>query len=776
MITAHDFIRALFEGGEGFFEFRFIDQESKTENRFYTVEEALKEPVWKKLKFLYDHENRKDKNIYYGIHPRTQRRGTKEDVKSYRILWADLDLKMVDDALIKKNSAPFKQFNLQPSIVVGSGHGYHWYWLLKEEATPQEATPVLEQLLRVLGADDVIDPPRVLRIPNTWNVKDPKNPVLCKVLKFDTEKTFNLIDFDPLSDMPDGARLIPRTAAPKESPKEPATVTRELYGNGHAFPHMMARTIAPYWKEGDRHKMAMAVSGLLRREEVDENTAVLIMEKISEITNDNEAQDRIKAVRTTYRAQEGKFASSGLIKEILGEDRNKFFFAFNLLLRAIPPPAPTRTKMPEFNLYECAPPGSLFDQYVLFQSKFTDAPPQHHLVSLLTVCAGVLGNKVWYPYFGSPTLFSTLYTMIVASPGDFRKSATIGTALEFARSIPGFTEFSDSATEEGLYEEFVPEEEANVAKTKTILLKNGDEKEVPCEWKASPEGIIKFSELGRLYGSSQKSYMLGIQSFFTDLYDGGKTKRNTKSGGRKVIQSSAISILGAIQPETLKNYLQAGSLEGGLLSRNLMVPEPENHTPNFDLFQSRPDGPEIRAEKEELANKLLRLSKCSGPYRAQEDAAKTWGIFAHEIDRHKKKLKADGNAVVPNILCRLDIICLKIAMIYACERGIGSLAITNDEMTAAVTLGRFIAKSVEHSFQGYHTVRGDRDMEDRVRILKAIERWDKANPGKPITHSQVLVRTRIPSKRVQETVKTLQEEGQIEIGAGRRSVKYTLRR
>lgn len=141
-------------------------------------------------------------NVYFGVGLRRDRVGTEEAVKTIPALWADVDWKDYEgDA--KLAAAVIQAFDLQPSAIIRSGGGYHLYWFLKE---PEEVTlanrPKLRGyelgLAKAVGGDEACrDLSRILRVPGTLNLKDPKNPRPVMVTKFDPDRRFNLSDFDP---------------------------------------------------------------------------------------------------------------------------------------------------------------------------------------------------------------------------------------------------------------------------------------------------------------------------------------------------------------------------------------------------------------------------------------------------------------------------------------------------------------------------------------------------------------------------------------------------
>lgn len=73
------------------------------------------------------------------------------------------------------------------------------------------------------------------------------------------------------------------------------------------------------WREGRRHDLALAFSGLARKHRLEPNFVMQIVQRICQITDDLELEDRLNAVRTTFgRPIETVIGFSGLV-ESLGE-------------------------------------------------------------------------------------------------------------------------------------------------------------------------------------------------------------------------------------------------------------------------------------------------------------------------------------------------------------------------------------------------------------------------------------------------------------------------
>lgn len=88
-------------------------------------------------------------------------------------LWLDLDFKdlvggQVDADRVLETMIP-------PSVIILTGNGYHFYWLLREpvEAIPEIIEPYLKGLARRYNGDtSSAELARLLRVPGTFNYKD----------------------------------------------------------------------------------------------------------------------------------------------------------------------------------------------------------------------------------------------------------------------------------------------------------------------------------------------------------------------------------------------------------------------------------------------------------------------------------------------------------------------------------------------------------------------------------------------------------------------------
>ncbi|MCR4436130.1 MAG: hypothetical protein QHH06_10155 [Clostridiales bacterium] len=78
-------------------------------------------------------------------------------------------------------------FELEPSIIIETRNGFHFYWLLEKGTQDLNAfKPIQDCIIGRFNSDpNIVDLNRVLRIPNYFHLKDPSNPFLVKCIKFD---------------------------------------------------------------------------------------------------------------------------------------------------------------------------------------------------------------------------------------------------------------------------------------------------------------------------------------------------------------------------------------------------------------------------------------------------------------------------------------------------------------------------------------------------------------------------------------------------------------
>lgn len=141
-------------------------------------------------------------------------RPTSEEVEYITSVWADLDPKGIgrDELLEWLIDMPFK-----PSMLVDTGNGYHAYWLLREPLARVPAKALVQGFQQWLQGqahwhiDSTFDLARVLRIPGTWNYKDPRNPKPVEIVSLYDNLRYDPSEFPVIeqADLPVVTRVLP---------------------------------------------------------------------------------------------------------------------------------------------------------------------------------------------------------------------------------------------------------------------------------------------------------------------------------------------------------------------------------------------------------------------------------------------------------------------------------------------------------------------------------------------------------------------------------------
>lgn len=139
------------------------------------------------------------RSVYVGVNPRRCVRGAKEaDVALARAVCVDIEDTSSAAVLLELRGLALPE----PSIIVQSGGGVHLYWLLEEPLLDLARWRAIQlgliRAFRAVSVDNrIYDPPRVMRVPGTLNVKRgaPATLERCEperqysVLEFPTDET-----------------------------------------------------------------------------------------------------------------------------------------------------------------------------------------------------------------------------------------------------------------------------------------------------------------------------------------------------------------------------------------------------------------------------------------------------------------------------------------------------------------------------------------------------------------------------------------------------------
>lgn len=184
-VRPKDFLKELLDGSNGYMEIRSMDP----------LTEIVVSREWLSLEQLEYWEPLKGVNVYMGVRPRKDNKsGKSKDTLASNWLWADYDKLQGNDAEQKHRALQvrLKRAGIpQPSIVINSGNGLHAYW--KMDKAINHPKDILIRLCELTGADEqATDNARILRVPETLNLKDINNPKEVKIIEYDTSLIYPL--------------------------------------------------------------------------------------------------------------------------------------------------------------------------------------------------------------------------------------------------------------------------------------------------------------------------------------------------------------------------------------------------------------------------------------------------------------------------------------------------------------------------------------------------------------------------------------------------------
>jgi len=292
-ITTQEFLSVLYAAiaPEKYIELRLIlAQKARPKAQFFAVHnyDAI-------VKYAQEYNGKY--NIYFGVAPRDRLGGKTADVSVISCLWADLDAKDFGGDK-SKALARIAEFPLEASIIVDTGNGYHGYWLLQEAvAADAVAVEYLTRLAQALGGDKVYDLPRILRLPDTLNIKEEHKP--CNILHLSAKLKYTLDDFD---------EYLPAVSVQKII--QEVDTTDVVLGDNESINQIIILT-SSMWIKNTRQNMCLALTGWMLKAGYDSTVVTTTISGIVDIVKDEERSSRFAAVNETVRKFMGRRPIAG---------------------------------------------------------------------------------------------------------------------------------------------------------------------------------------------------------------------------------------------------------------------------------------------------------------------------------------------------------------------------------------------------------------------------------------------------------------------------------
>jgi len=334
--------------------------------------------------------------------------------------------------------------------------------------------------------------------------------------------------------------------------------------------------VQPHWTLGQKHHLALAISGLLAKAGVPEEQTLSIISRLSAF--DDKPWDREKCVNRSYERVRSGDAVKGFygLRETLPPELLDWLDGIAQRVRQANAPILTAggqrftvgegradespndqqpnvqtNNLPEF--FE--PPDCVFSgwvgDYVSLMEPTTEAPRAFHLGIGLTTAGALVGRHV-HTVYGSDPLYPNLYTLIVGQSGRTRKDTAIRRSITMLRQN---LTVGTSTINHGV----------NIATDvgSSVALIN--------ELKDAPNTLLYLTEFSRIMGNARRKGSETILPTLMEAFDTPFIIQNKSMGNPISAEFPFLSILSATQPEILSGLMTSDDLHSGFANRWLFV-------------------------------------------------------------------------------------------------------------------------------------------------------------------------------------------------------------
>lgn len=326
--------------------------------------------------------------------------------------------------------------------------------------------------------------------------------------------------------------------------------------------------VAPSWRTGQRHAIALALGGMLAKAGVPEDQAAALVGALAD--GDDQRADRERAVRDSYARVRSGLAARGFfaLRDALPDDALAFVDARldalrgattgRILLGGTPAPgAAPKDEDARDAMIEQAftpPPAACyvgaFADYVNVMRPTSEAPDQFHLAAILTLTGAMIGRRIGMEWFGE-TLYPNLYTVLIGRTGRSRKDTAIKRALAIPQRgdgrrlvSPPFDVSRDVSSAEGLI----------------TVLKN------------QPNTLLYLTELTAMLANARRKSTSTILDRLIEAWDTPHVLQNLSKLSPVTAANPYLSIIAATQPTRLAEGLTEEDIRSGFANRWFYVP------------------------------------------------------------------------------------------------------------------------------------------------------------------------------------------------------------
>jgi hypothetical protein len=370
--------------------------------------------------------------------------------------------------------------------------------------------------------------------------------------------------------------------------------------------------------------------------------------------------------------------------------------------------------------------------YVEYASACSDAPEIYHVGVALTVLAGAVGKKLQCPYMSSGTLVPNLYTLLVGSSRNGRKTSSVDTGVKILLQ----------------------------ANAESVIPIPGSYEELVAQIRSTPSGLLTYREFGHFLKTTARGYGEPIRTVLMDLFDWPTDRqytRNLKKGKTVIEPPICLSMLSTCSTDTLFDHTDTEEWQGGFFGRMILL------YGDRDVFRM----PNVWDSARDYLTTMLHsfihapIGRCAGfsPYAWQE--FETWS-------RYRDASAKEFPDRVQTFVAGSGTLAAKVALLYAADMGepcIDGWSISLEAIRRAILfVENLYLPSVKHLGEKLTLGVWERD---RQKILNVIE-------SKPtgVAQDEIIRRTKVSLGLFDDVINTLKAEGTVVQTAGAKGTIY----
>lgn len=627
--------------------------------------------------------NQAGEHIHVGANPRKTSGGKCDsDVALARCMFADFDDTTIDAVRFRLSETSLPA----PTMTIASGHGVHVYFRLEEPMTELGAWSKWQKDLAALVLSDgsVCNASRLMRLPGFTNWKTPTG--LCGIIEARPDRVYELVDFHEIIRERQPVGTESTNGGCNGADNEGAAIVD--------YPRsiLKARAYAATWEgvsEGMRNATAIKLAACLRRDfALSENGALSIMQGWNARNDPPLGEDELRRC-SVNGAKYGK--------------------------RPVGSKVESQTSIPAWQPFPVEVLPKKVQNIVLEAAKAMSVDPALVAVPLLVVFATAIGNSRRLRLKHSWFECAVLWAALVVPSGDLKTPA-----LRLAADIL-FRRYKRAREE---YREAVLRYNAEVLAYKADKEKNGDNattrmpdkptlarcvcsditvEALACILEENWRGTsINCDELAGWFNSFDRYRphgkggdvaawlsMHSAQPLIVDRKGASKAERQ-----QLFVPRAAVSIVGSIQPRTLKRIVNPQFLETGLFARYLFAVPPvlKRRWTTADISES------VEDTLDGIADRLFELQpdydNANQPkpriIRPNDEAHRLWTKFYDEHAEERENLGDDLRAA----WSKKEAYAARLALVLhltrlACGEAVEEGLVDGKSMAAGITLVRW---------------------------------------------------------------------------------------